>query len=334
MGETARRTDVAAGAGGDRPRRVVSTFWHGGALPALDLACLRSFVAAGHDVRIYSFHAIDGVPDGIGVADAREIVDERLLHAFIVDGKPSISHFSDLFRYRLFLATGSVWIDSDLLCLPGRRLPERDLLVGQQAPYSLNGAVMRIPPDDPRLPLLVERTEQLANRPIPWGATGPDLVTAVFGREIVTTAPPAPMYYPVHWDQWFMPFLPSRRADCERLCGEAVTLHLWNNIVERAGYWKELAPPEGSFLHARFAELGLLDGFRDVYPERVVVQLHENWRHGVTGDRFRPVEVARIVASRLFRDRHKPLVRKLRTFQAKRRLPKTAAAPLTGQARP
>ena len=333
MGETARMANVAGEVGG-APRQVVSTFWHGGPLPALDLACLRSFVAAGHDVRIYSFHVINDVPDGIGVADAREIVDERLLHAFIVDGKPSISHFSDLFRYRLFLTTGSVWIDTDLVCLPGKQLPTRAFLFGQQAPYSLNGAVMRIPPDDPRLPLLVDRAEKLAGRSMPWGATGPDLVTAVFGREIVTTAPPPSTYYPVHWDEWFMPFLPSRRAECERLCGDAITLHLWNNIVERAGYWKELSPPEGSFLHAKFAELGLLGGFRDIYPERVVNQLYENWRHGVTGDRFRPVEVARIVASRLFRDRHKPLVRKLRTMQAKRRLPKATVARSDRPSRP
>lgn len=309
--------------GEEYPRRVVSTFWHGGPLPALDLACLRSFVAAGYDVRIYSYHAMDDVPGEIQIADAREVADERFLHAFIVDGKPSISHFSDLFRYRLFLTTGSIWIDTDLVCLPGKRLPEQAFLFGQQAPYSLNGAIMRIPPDDPRLPLLVDRTEKLARKPIPWGATGPDLVTSVFGREIVTSAPPPSVFYPVHWDKWFMPFLPSRRAQCEALCGDAITLHLWNNIVERAGYWKELAPPEGSFLHAKFGELGLLDGFRGVYPEAVMTRLHENWRHGVTGDQFRPIEIARIVASRLFRDRHKPLVRKFRMFQARRRLPRT-----------
>ena len=333
MGEKARRADNPDVVE-DRPHRVVSTFWHGGPLPALDLACLKSFVVAEYCVRVYSYHAIGSMPAGIEVADAREIVDEQFLHAFIVDGKPSISHFSDLFRYRLFLATGSIWIDTDLVCLPGKRLPERDFLVGQQAPYNLNGAVMRIPPEDPKLPILVARTEQLAGRPIPWGATGPNLVTAIFGREIVTTAPSPSMFYPVHWDEWFLPFLPSRRSSCETSCHNAVTLHLWNNIVERAGYWKELAPPEGSHLHATFEELGLLSGFRDTYPEAVMRQLYENWHHGVTGDRFRPVEIARIIASRVFRDRHKPLVKKFRTLQAKQRLPRMGADRPASPARP
>ncbi len=299
----------------------VSTFWHGSPLSALDLACLRSFVAAGYQVRVYSYEPIGDLPAGIHAADAREVADERFLDAFIVKGKPSITHFSDLFRYRLFLATGSTWIDADLVCLPGKRLPDGPSLFGRETPRGLNNAVMRVSSSNPMLPVLIEKAERLAGRAMPWGATGPRLMTSVLGSEIITSAPPPSVFYPVHWDEWFMPFLPSFRDRCETQCAGATTLHLWNNVIERSGYWKELAPPEGSYLHARFEELGLLPGFKDVYPEKVMLRVFETWLHSMTGERLGPTAIARVIASRVLRDRHKPLVRKFRAFQARRLLP-------------
>ena len=55
----------------------VVTFWHG-PLDPLRLTCLRSQVAAGHRVTLYSFDPIAGLPDGVGNAEAEAI----LPHAF------------------------------------------------------------------------------------------------------------------------------------------------------------------------------------------------------------------------------------------------------------
>ena len=58
-------------------RPDVVTFWHG-PLDALRLTCLRSQVAAGHKVTVYSFDPLAGLPDGVGNAEAEAI----LPHAF------------------------------------------------------------------------------------------------------------------------------------------------------------------------------------------------------------------------------------------------------------
>ena len=55
----------------------IVTFWHG-PLDALRLTCLRSQVAAGHKVTVYSFEPLAGLPDGVGNAEAEAI----LPHAF------------------------------------------------------------------------------------------------------------------------------------------------------------------------------------------------------------------------------------------------------------
>ena len=84
----------------------VVTFWHG-PLDALRLTCLRSQVAAGHKVTVYSFDPLAGLPDGVGNAEAEAI----LPHAFSEKLRPSqpdgswrdwtILQFSDFFRMRL-----------------------------------------------------------------------------------------------------------------------------------------------------------------------------------------------------------------------------------------
>jgi hypothetical protein len=58
-------------------RPDVVTFWHG-PLDALRLTCLRSQVAAGHRVTIYSFEPLGQLPDGVGNAEAEAILPHRL----------------------------------------------------------------------------------------------------------------------------------------------------------------------------------------------------------------------------------------------------------------
>ena len=87
-------------------RPDVVTFWHG-PLDALRLTCLRSQVAAGHKVTVYSFDPLAGLPDGVGNAEAEAI----LPHAFSERLRPpqpdgswrdwTILQFSDFFRMRL-----------------------------------------------------------------------------------------------------------------------------------------------------------------------------------------------------------------------------------------
>ena len=87
-------------------RPDIVTFWHG-PLDALRLTCLRSQVAAGHKVTVYSFEPLAGLPDGVGNAEAEAI----LPHAFSERLRPpqpdgswrdwTMLQFSDFFRMRL-----------------------------------------------------------------------------------------------------------------------------------------------------------------------------------------------------------------------------------------
>ena len=108
-------------------RPDVVTFWHG-PLDPLRLTCLRSQVAAGHKVTVYSFEPLPQLPDGVGNAEAEAI----LPHSFSERLRPpqpdgswrdwTILQFSDFFRMRL-MARGAQIVD----VLPAREFGEDHL---------------------------------------------------------------------------------------------------------------------------------------------------------------------------------------------------------------
>ena len=103
-------------------RPDVVTFWHG-PLDRLRQTCLRSQVAAGHKVTVYSFEPLPGLPDGVGNAEAEAI----LPHSFSEKLRPpepdgswrdwTTLQFSDFFRMRLMARHAGLWLDADVLLL-------------------------------------------------------------------------------------------------------------------------------------------------------------------------------------------------------------------------
>lgn len=256
-----------------------ATFWAGHTLSPYEAACIASFVARGYDYTVYSYDRIENLPDGAAPGDAREITEEANVGRFLIRGRPNLSHFSDLFRYELFQRTAHVWVDADILLLRPLDLPATGELLAREDPSSLCGAIMRLDGAHPALPTLIERTLALRDRELVWGATGPRLLTAVFGREAVMGRVYDPrFFFPVHYDQSWKVFLPERREECEALCAAAFTTHLWNDRVVKLGVWKRFCPPAGSFLETRFRVDGSLRFFDDVYPEGVMRNMVENWR--------------------------------------------------------
>jgi len=132
----------------------VVTFWHG-PLDRLRQTCLRSQVAAGHAVTVYSFDPVPGLPDGVGNAEAETVLPrafaERLRPAE-PDGSWrdwTILQFSDFFRMRLMARGAGLWLDADVLLLKPVGLdPERPYFAWER-PRQLGNSVLYLPPRDP-----------------------------------------------------------------------------------------------------------------------------------------------------------------------------------------
>jgi hypothetical protein len=135
-------------------RPEIVTFWHG-PLDALRRTCLRSQVAAGHQVTVYSFEPLAGLPAGVGNAEAEAI----LTHAFAERLRPTgpdgvwrdwtTLQFSDFFRMRLMARGAGLWLDADVLLLKPVEIDPAKPYFAWERPRQLGNSVLYLPAGDP-----------------------------------------------------------------------------------------------------------------------------------------------------------------------------------------
>ncbi len=249
--------------------------WVEGPLSYVEQVCLKSAVAQGHRVVLYTYFDVTGVPDSVEVRDGREVMSE----AYLMKQKKrnSWSLCSNIFRYFLMREKDSVWIDADVFFISPLRVEHQTHVFGWQKEELLNGAVLRIPSGSPLLDDLIQFVHLkqivppwlpwrkklryqvrpwLGLRPLtlaeyPWGVIGPRALTH-FARELNLTdhAVPQDVFYPLPPKRAKLLFDPE--ADVESYITErTVAVHLWNEGIKEL---KRAPAPEGSFMARICAE--------------------------------------------------------------------------------
>ncbi|ACB23176.1 hypothetical protein Mrad2831_1169 [Methylobacterium radiotolerans JCM 2831] len=270
-----------------------ATFWHGSPLSAFEQACLCSVVRRGYSVTVYSYHNLGTLPGELKAGDASEIAPQDMVQRFIYDGRPNLSHFSDFFRYNLFDRTSHIWIDADMLMLRPLDFEVATEIIAMESPTSICGAIMRLNPGE-KLDLILNKIDKAKDRDLIWGETGPRLLTEIFGEQSIRkVAHPPNDFFPISHNDFWRVFLPSERDWCESRCKESFSVHLWNNIVDRLGIWKRIAPPAGSWLAARYEADGTAGMFDASYPPEVMRRMIDNWILRKSGDDLGIKSVAR-----------------------------------------
>src|SRR6201992_3314191 len=146
-------------------RPDVVTFWHG-PLDRLRQLCLRSQVAAGHKVTVYSFDPLPGLPDGVGNAAAEPVLaytfSERLRPA-----EPNGSwrdwttlQFSDFFRMRLMARNEGLWLDADVLLLKPVEIDPAKPYFAWERPRQLGNSLLYLPPHNAAVAAFDDLMEQ------------------------------------------------------------------------------------------------------------------------------------------------------------------------------
>jgi hypothetical protein len=137
-----------------RMRPDVVTFWHG-PLDALRRICLRSQVAAGHKVTVYSFEPLAQLPDGVGNAEAEAILPHSFAERLRPTGADGVwrdwttLQFSDFFRMRLMAERAGLWLDADVLLLKPVEIDPAKPYFAWEKPRQIGNSVLYLPPGDP-----------------------------------------------------------------------------------------------------------------------------------------------------------------------------------------
>ena len=143
----------------------IVTFWHG-PMDALRQTCLRSQLAAGHKVTVYSFDHIPGLPAGVANAEAEAI----LPHAFSERLRPpqpdgswrdwTTLQFSDFFRMKLMARNLGLWLDADVLLLKPVEIDPAKPYFAWERPRQLGNSVLYLPASDPIVKAFAELMKQ------------------------------------------------------------------------------------------------------------------------------------------------------------------------------
>jgi len=93
---------------------VVQSLWIGDPLSNLEKLCVQSFLDHGHAFHLYVYDDVQGIPAGVTVKDANEIIPSSKI---FYTRKKYVAPFSDWFRYALIAKRGGVWVDMDTICI-------------------------------------------------------------------------------------------------------------------------------------------------------------------------------------------------------------------------
>ncbi len=252
-------------------RAACATLWIGSSLGTIERACLRSIMRHGHPLALYCYDEPSGVPEGVEVRDASEVLPASRI---VRHAGGSTALFSNHFRYELQRRGLGTWLDADVYLL-APLLFDRPYLFGWQDQDTINSAILRLPRDSSLLPPLLRifdedsvphwlgRRARLAARlrlwttgrtgieRMPWGTAGPNALTALARQQgLDRWALPAETFYPLHYRQASLLLEPSPLVE-SLLTPRTVALHLWN---ERIKTLKDTPAPRGSFLARLQAE--------------------------------------------------------------------------------
>ena len=147
----------------------IVTFWHG-PLDDLRRLCLRSQVAAGHKVTVYSFEPLAQLPEGVGNAEAEAILPHTFAERLRPTGPDGIwrdwttLQFSDFFRMRLMArnsaGSAGLWLDADVLLLKTIEIDPTKPYFAWERPRQLGNSVLYLPSNDPIVAAFVSLMQQ------------------------------------------------------------------------------------------------------------------------------------------------------------------------------
>ena len=175
----------------------VRSLWVGDALPAAQRACVDSFLRVGHPFELFTYGEVEGVPRGVRVRDAEEIVSrDRVFRYGKCAGESAggLSGFSNLFRYALLVREGGYWVDCDVFCL--RPFPDAPMVISSErmrnGRRAVTCCVMKCPAQDPLARYCLARAVASDSKLLVHGETGPALVAEVVRKRALQGAVVAP----------------------------------------------------------------------------------------------------------------------------------------------
>jgi hypothetical protein len=187
----------------------ISTLWMDGPLRRIDAICLKSMVAQGMDVTVYTYGDIPNLPKGIKGADAESILKRDFIKRISLIKKADhnqwqpVANFSDFFRVQLMKYGKGLWLDSDVFVFRPFQYDARNVYFAKEDAVRIGSPVYYVPQNHPMISdfdHLMAQDTLMPNwlgfrrgtlRPFLWNLRGikyspPDLGITIYGNDAFT----------------------------------------------------------------------------------------------------------------------------------------------------
>lgn len=217
--------------------------WIGPRLSAMERLSIGSFLAQGHPYHLYVYDEVEGVPPGVLLKDANEILPANRIFRYPNGG--SYAGFSNHFRYQLLRARGNWWVDLDLVCLRPFDFQAPIVISSERGADGcrfVNVGALKFPAGNPALEAACKICAGKDPESLVFGETGPELMEWLVSRYSLEEAVQAPeVFCPVPCDRLHDLLEPGGQIPAD-----AYAIHLWQEIWRRQELDKEGAFPSDS----------------------------------------------------------------------------------------
>ena len=223
----------------------IQSLWIGNALSPMEIICINSYLAHGHEFHLYTYSDIANIPGGAIVKDANGIIPEKEVY---IDCFGSYAHLADQFRFTLLYKSGGWWVDMDTVCLKPFDFEEDFVFSSEydgyrKSRYSVNIGYIKSKPKAKLLKDCLDFISHRGHEHIHWGELGVN----IFSRMVFINNMEQHIKHPDC-------FCPVTCYQFDYLIGEktcvlpetAYALHWWNELWRRNGIDKNARYPECS----------------------------------------------------------------------------------------
>jgi hypothetical protein len=224
----------------------IQSFWMGERLTTMEQLCIQSFLKNGHEFDLYAYHHIANVPRGARLLDARTILPQSVSDRFRYNAHTPVAALADVFRYKLLLEHGGVWVDMDVVCLKPSNieleycfpLTSGSKMLDPDKQFAVDSWFMKVPMTCDFIRYCYETAFTYANREMHWGEIGPVLVAHAVERfDLSKFAREEDVFFPVNWNRQSLFIDGSADADAvwERHGSSSLVMHLYHSMWARNG---------------------------------------------------------------------------------------------------
>jgi len=135
----------------------IASFWNAGRLRNMETLCLASWLEIGAEVDLYHFGPVDGVPKGVNLRPASEILSQDYMVRLMPVLRPERSvwqpvvNYSDLFRVKLMERNAGLWLDCDVLLFRPFAFDPAKPFFAWEDHHRIGSPVFYLPPDSPMI---------------------------------------------------------------------------------------------------------------------------------------------------------------------------------------